>query len=236
MLEQDEVLAPEVPHVERLSLYVAALSLDATSVDISYPASIFVGIKSLSTPAGSRFAETKYHWSTHGEWEFNSLREYWEVELPKLCELLTIPDVDANDGFTICVQISTPANVRPTFSLPGQITVPKSTIVGLNGLIDSTTGDVKFVCLEHTTRLVGPDEDDPEGSEKKLQPFSRKRVLFAHSEILKASCDYFNDLLTGEFEEAERARRGDSRYTTIIVDDAGFETVYWLLKYVPACS
>jgi hypothetical protein len=38
--------------------------------------------------------------------------------------------------------------------------------------------------------------------------------------------------LTGEFEEAEKARRGDSRHVTVLIDDAEFETVYWLLKWV----
>ena len=66
-------------------------------------------------------------------------------------------------------------------------------------------------------------------SRSKTQTLSRKRVLYAHSDILKTRGEYFNDLLMGGFSESEAARRNEARHTTILVDDAGFETVYWML-------
>jgi hypothetical protein len=144
--------------------------------------------------------------------------------------LLAIPELAAQDAFCICVQISTPQASRPSFTLPKQVIIPKSLINGLKSLVDSTTGDVKLLCLQHTVR--SPDLVVRGEVDQSTQPLSRKRVLYAHSDILKEACGYFHDLLTGEFEEAEKARRGDSRHVTVLIDDAEFETVYWLLKWV----
>ena len=171
-------------------------------------------------------------WQGAVEYDFSPDAEYCEVELPKLSELLDMPDLRADDGFALCVNIASPQLEQPTFHLPSHINVPRSTIEGLTSLIDSTSGDVKFVCLEHSVpdsnETDGEDSDD--GSSSRPRALSRKRVLYAHSEIVKAACDFFHDLLTGDFQEAERVRRGDSRRTTIVIDDAGFQTVYWLLR------
>jgi hypothetical protein len=220
----------EGAQIDTLSLYIAALSLDAAAFDVNYPARIFVGIKALHTPTGSRYAETKYVWQTTAEWEFTPTSEFWEAKLPKLSELLEHPELEADDGFCLCVDISSPLDEKPRFSLPDEIKVPRTIVDGLKGLVDSATGDVKFVCLEHTIVPVEEEEDASEEDKGKKRLLSRKRMLYAHSEILKAACDYFNDLLTGDFSEADRVRRGDSRCLTVLVDDAGFETVYWMLR------
>ena len=227
-------LASEGAQIDTLSLYIAALSLDAAAFDVNYPARIFVGIKALHTPLGSRYAETKYVWQTTAEWDFSPASEFWEVKLPKMSDLLEYTELEADDGFCLCVDISSPPDEKPRFTLPDEIKVPRKIVDGLKGLVDSTTGDVKFVCLEHTTVLADEEEDAMEEDKGKKRTLSRKRVLYAHSEVLKAACDYFNDLLSGDFAETERVRRGDSRCLTVLVDDAGFEAVYWMLRYVNA--
>lgn len=215
-----------------LSLYIAATSLDGSLDEINYSATIFVGIKSLRTPIGSRHAETRYIWQTVLDYEFSPNAEFCQVQLPELSSLAAHPELMSDNGLMICVNIASPASTQPTFHLPEQIIVPKSTIEGLAGLIDSATGDVKFVCLEHIlsdrdeTEIAGSDDTRPDRS----WMLSRKRVLYAHSEILKAACEFFHDIITGDYQEADRARRGDSRRTTILIDDAGFETVYWMLR------
>lgn len=57
----------------------------------------------------------------------------------------------------------------------------------------------------------------------KLLRQSRKRILYAHSEILEEKSEYFKDLLASGFSETQR-------YNTIIVDDASFSTLYWILQ------
>lgn len=151
------------------------------------------------------------------------------MELPKLSGLLEKKEVDLADEFMICIQIGSPARNGPGFGLPDQLVLPQSVIEGLRGLVDSPTGDVRFVCLEH---VPVPSE----GEEGKAQTMSRRRVLYAHSDVLKARGDYFKDLLTGGFAESEVARRGETRYTTILVHDAGFDTVYWMLRWVEPSS
>jgi len=138
-------------------------------------------------------------------------------------------EVEMADEFSLCIQIGSPARNGPGFGLPDQLILPQSVIEGLKGLVDSPTGDVRFVCLEHVPV-------SSEGEDGKAQTMSRKRVLYAHSDVLKARGDYFKDLLTGGFAESEVARRAETRYTTILVDDAGFDTVYWMLRYVKSTS
>lgn len=152
-----------------------------------------------------------------------------------MSELCNNAGLREEDGFTLCIEIATPDTLGPSFSRPDKIEVDTNLINGLRSLIDSATGDVAFVCLEHLTPSVSTEADNPEeGADKQAQrlPLSRKRILYAHSDILKSASEFFFALLTGDFEEAGRARRGESRHTPIIVDDADFEAVYWVLRYV----
>jgi hypothetical protein len=117
--------------------------------------------------------------------------------------------------------------------------VPPSMISGLANLIDSKSGDMHFVCLEHSSFPVDAHaadvglEEALGKSERSPNPMlSRKRALYAHSEILRARSEYFKTLLGGEFAEMEHARSSESKHITIVVDDASFNTVYWMLKWV----
>jgi hypothetical protein len=113
----------------------------------------------------------------------------------------------------------------------------------LSNALDSPTGDVRFVCLEHAPARMeaspGSEDkikqaDDFEsgaddgGAETKSRIMSRKRVIYAHSFALIARSEYFGHLLNGEFAEATK-RGADGRYT-ILVQDASFEIIYWLLR------
>ena len=214
-----------------LSLYVAALSLD--HLHYTYAASIFAGIKPAEENAGRRYAATEWYWQTCTEWEFTANTEYWECRLPKISQLLLNPTVAEADAFTLCVQISSPAAEKPTFSLPARLEVPESIIGALSGLFDSKTGDVRFTCLEHRLEEnIDQDIESGEAGEPKQVLTSRKRVLYAHSAVLKARGEYFHDLLHGGFSESEVVRRGESRFTPIVVEDADYNTVYWMLRFV----
>lgn len=210
-----------MPEIKSLTLYVGALYLENQAIDINYPADIFVGLRPIERNIGRKHAETKWLWEHKGAYEFTRDREFYEIALPDLKAFLENPIVKENDALSLCIQIGSSPSVKPIFNLPKEVAMPTNLIHGLASLLDSPTGDVKFVCLEQAPR---------DGDEHGNAGMFRKRVLYAHSEILKARCEYFHDLLDGGFSESE-ARRTDSRHTTILVDDAGFDTVYWLLRY-----
>jgi hypothetical protein len=149
------------------------------------------------------------------------------------------PGIAQSNSFCLCVQIGSPADQKPAFNLPEMVSVPPSMISGLANLIDSKSGDMQFVCLEHSSFPVdanaadaGPEEALGKSERSSNPMLSRKRALYAHSEILRARSEYFKTLLGGEFAEMEHARSSDSRHITIVVDDASFKTVYWMLKWV----
>lgn len=114
-------------------------------------------------------------------------------------------------------------------------------INGLAALLDNAnTGDVQFVCLEHR-------EQDGEvfGSADAIAACqTRKRILWAHSDILRSRSAYFRDLLAAGFTETLASPAGSSTRTggsaaeshrrvhTITVDHCDFETLYWLLFYL----
>lgn len=100
----------------------------------------------------------------------------------------------------------------------------------------------RFICLE---RL--PQTNSPPGSAQSHRPPSesssfnrdawkvvRKRVIYAHSDILKRRCDYFNTMLSSSFAESTHSNLplGERRMFDVVVEEADFVTVYWLLKWV----
>jgi hypothetical protein len=224
--------AGETGSTQTLSLYISALNIENALIDYSYTASVFVGIRPPESSVGRRYAETKWTWHRSTEHEFSRDTEYLGVTLPRLDELLADSDIGASNSFTLCVQIGSPSTHRPAFNLPDTVIVPPSVISGLANLLDSTTGDVQFVCLEHTA-VPAEGEHTAEGDQSRIPTstmLSRKRIMYAHSEILKARSGYFKTLLSGGFAEMELAKSSDSQYVTIIVDDASYDTVYWMLK------
>ena len=217
------------PAALTLSLYIAALSFESSVLDFSYVRSIFVGIKPIKCGAGSRFAETKWAWSISRETLFCQESELWEVQLPLLSSLLDQANFAQDDSFSLVVQIAPPPTTGSSFTLPGRRIVPRSIIDGMGGLLDTQTGDVRFVCLEHR-QMPALDDATSDASQRATQTLSRKRVLYAHSVVLRARGEYFDGLLSGGFSEGDQARRTESRCTTLLVDDASFDTVYWMLR------
>jgi hypothetical protein len=67
-------------------------------------------------------------------------------------------------------------------------------------------------------------------------PFSdhttaRKRVIYAHSDILSRRSDYFATMLASSFSENPGAAAGERTVFTVNVEEADFDTIYWLLKF-----
>lgn len=176
--------------------------MESASSDYTFTSAIFLGIRPSQPNIGQRHSHTRWLWHTCTEHEFTKEAEYAAVALPPIDELL---DKQSEDGLTLCVQIGSPSQ-KPEFTTPGEVVAPITILEGLGALLDSSTGDVQFVCLQHV---------DGE---------ARKRTIYAHSEILRARSEYFKSLLSGGFKETE------SKRVTVIVDDADFDTVYWLLQ------
>lgn len=181
-----------------LSLYITSPTLESAPPEYTFSSAIFVGLRPSHPNIGQRHSHTRWIWHTSAEHEFTKEAEYAAIALPPI-------DVEKQDGLTLCVQIGSPSQ-KPTFTTPGEVVTPISLLEGLGALLDSATGDVQFVCLQHV---------DGE---------ARKRTIYAHSEILRARSEYFKSLLSGGFKETE------SKRVTIVVDDADFDTVYWLLQ------
>ena len=69
-----------------------------------------------------------------------------------------------------------------------------------------------------------------------MHAVARKRVIYAHSDILRRRSDYFATMLSSSFAEnaVENKSPGDRKMYTIVVEEADFCTIYWLLKWVYA--
>lgn len=142
----------------------------------------------------------------------------------------------------------------PPFCLPHS-----SLMLGVSNLFDDPlTADVRIIVAER--EMPAPQADDlsetdvtaspPSGlhtpraaqtaSAPKL-PRYRKRVLYAHSGIMKARSEYFaamlgNDGGTGWAETAEGSSgptsEGGRKMHTIRIEDFDFTTTYWLLRWI----
>lgn len=144
--------------------------------------------------------------------------------------------------------------------------VHHSLINGLERLLDSnSTGDVVLVVRERGvirrqggghveqeqtqdeiwTRPVGTPMFDWGQSQEVAQIVVRDRLLWAHSSILGARSEFFNDMLQSEFAEGQEQNlstreiaHGETmqiqgrKVKTLRINDADFTTVYWLLRYL----
>jgi hypothetical protein len=110
------------------------------------------------------------------------------------------------------------------------------------------TGDVRFICLEKSNQTLpsspnlAPDTTLPRSPAStssssshfpSAQTTARKRVIYAHSDIISRRSDYFATMLVSSFSEnAHAVVPGERKICTIIVEEADFETIYWLLKWI----
>ncbi|KAF6762143.1 hypothetical protein DFP72DRAFT_1061420 [Ephemerocybe angulata] len=228
-----------------LSLYITSLEMDYALGGFESAATMMAAIKCQDEAAGARGARPEWVWDFwQHDWIFRQESEVWECPLPVLSDLLDSPRIRQTNSFVICVQIHTPSG--PTIpQQPSVCYVPKDLLDGLESSLDNpNTGDVRFICLE---RLHPDPSSDLASSPSSLSrqsnssgssqsPFSshitgRKRVIYAHSDILIRRSEYFSTMLTSSFSENTALSHGERKTHTIVVEEAEFETIYWLLKY-----
>ncbi|KAH9049710.1 hypothetical protein EDB84DRAFT_1260529 [Lactarius hengduanensis] len=241
-----EVATVQLP---TLSLYVTSLMLDYANAEYEISASMLAAIKCQDDRVGERGARADWAWDTwQTEWTFRQDNEVWQCALPSLSSLLENPRICQTDSFVICIQIHTPTG--PFFPQhPSAYYVPRDLLEGLEASLDnSNTGDVQFICLEkasrdHSQTPASPTPPNTANSESQLSSSSshspsgskitaRKRVIYAHSDILIRRSDYFSSMLSSAF--AETMPSGERKTHTIVVEEADFVTIYWLLKWVYA--
>ncbi|KAJ6490316.1 hypothetical protein C8R47DRAFT_1124207 [Mycena vitilis] len=227
-----------------LTLCITSLLLDFAH-NYEMNASMMAAIKYQDERVGARAEWVWEFWQN--DWVFRRESEVWDCPLPSLSALLENPRIRGTDSFTICVQIHCP--VGPFFpQQPTAYYVPRDLLDGLEASLDNpNTGDVRFVCLERMpsdaegpatplSETSGPPSTRrPSSSTSSQSPFSpqttaRKRVIYAHSDILTRRSEYFATMLSSSFAESKLIP-GDRKLYTIVVEEADFETVYWLLKY-----
>ncbi|KAI0775947.1 hypothetical protein BD413DRAFT_648910 [Trametes elegans] len=231
----------------RLCLHITCLSILYAHQDYETSASMFAAIKCQDDRMGERGARADWVWENwQNNWVFRHDNEVWDCPLPSLSELLENPRIQATDSFVICIQMHSP--VGPFYpQQPSAYFVPRDLLEGLEASLDNpNTGDVQFVCLERTQQ-----ESDKSGSpllgvptsprsvssqsSSSTQTLARKRIIYAHSDILIRRSEYFATMLSSSFaENASTLLPGERKVYTIVVEEADFVTIYWLLKWVYA--
>ncbi|KAI0750970.1 hypothetical protein C8Q80DRAFT_1217862 [Daedaleopsis nitida] len=244
--------APSTPIIRTqpptLSLFITSLTIDYAHTDYGMAASMFAAIKCQDDRVGERGARAEWAWEYwQNNWVFRQGSEVWECPIPPLSMLLENPRVKETDSFVICVQMHSP--VGPFFpQQPSAYYVPRDLLEGLEASLDNpNTGDVQFVCLERTAQqehdsstATAPDSPLSSASSQTSTPthtqmIARKRTIYAHSDILIRRSEYFATMLSSSFaENCSTLLPGERKLYTVVVEEADFVTIYWLLKWVYA--
>ena len=99
--------------------------------------------------------------------------------------------------------------------------------------MERLTADIQTSPTSDAISLTDPRSSSSASS---YSPFSsqttvRKRIIYAHSDILTRRSEYFATMLASSFLENTTFVSGERKVYTIVVEEADFETIYWLLKY-----
>ncbi|KLT39448.1 hypothetical protein CC85DRAFT_288504 [Cutaneotrichosporon oleaginosum] len=179
---------------------------------------VFVGLKHFELPGERMLGEPEWLWSQSAIATFSKRQEYHEVVLPPLSVLLDDPGVLERDSFSIRIVVKHASEVGlpPLVHSDQQFVSRRVTRMNAALLDSQRTGDVRFICLEH--------QDGPASAD--YEAVARRRIVYAHWEML-VHAEYFKATLAGGFSEAS-----DATMTTLVVDDAAFNTVYWVLRWL----
>ncbi|WWD05078.1 hypothetical protein V865_003149 [Kwoniella europaea PYCC6329] len=200
------------------------------------PVGIFVGITSLNPNIGHKLVQTEYVHSQTIEFEYTPEVKYCRLDLP-LSLIESHEGIRRNDGFGLCVRIRPRFELHPPFTIPDPILA--STLAALGNLVDTQTGDVVFVCLEHSIDssedqqpIVFHDINNEDSSAGRTKVRIRKRTILAHVEVLQAKSEYFKDLFNSGFKESDNDDRNTLKRKEIVVDDIDFTTLYWVIRFL----
>ncbi|KAL6305831.1 hypothetical protein BKA93DRAFT_730440 [Sparassis latifolia] len=236
---------------QTLSVYITSLMVDFAHADYEMCTSMFAAIKCQDDRIGERGARAQWVWEYwQNGWVFRQESEVWACPLPSLSSLLENPRIRETDSFVICVQIHSP--IGPFFpQQPSAYYVPRDLLDGLEASLDNpNTGDVQFICLERrdahqelsdstslspitATPMASPSSSSSQSFTP--QTVARKRIIYAHADILTRRSEYFTTMFSSSFAEVPGIHYpGGRKIYTVTVEEADFVTIYWLLKWVYA--
>jgi hypothetical protein len=207
-----------------LSLYICSLLRSREAYHCpAFTSAIFIGITG-SSKSGREHGSTTYLWKHEELYNFQPHDDFIKIRLPTLSHIARDPSVVSENAITLCIRIEEDYGEQPNFQKDGFVQVPNDLVSALGALIDIPNGaDVKFVCLEHEIqREDGQDGGDEPGLR------SRKRVIYANSQILTKRSSYFEDLFATSF--VETAAPQFDRFKAVVVESADFNTVYWMMR------
>lgn len=239
-----------------LCLYITCLTLDLMP-HLELPTAMMIAIKCQDDRMGEKGARPDWVWvNWQQDFVFRQDSEVWDCPLPPLSELLQNSRIKDTDSMVICLQIHSPGLVIHYPSHPSAYYVPRDLLDGLEASLDNpNTGDVRFVCLERLkadSEVSSPPVPASEAPTSPTtfrspsststvshsSPFSgyttaRKRIIYAHSDILIRRSEYFATMLASSFAETnpQGVAPGERKLYTVVVEEADFETIYWLLKF-----
>jgi hypothetical protein len=225
----------DTPDSRCLSLYICSL-LRSREVYPCPPftSSIFIGLTG-SSISGREHGSTNYLWTHAERYNFQPEDNYIKVRLPTLSALARHETVIKENALTICIRIEQEygeqPKSKPNFQEEGHVKVPNDMVSALGALVDVPNGaDVRFVCLEHELDKDEGQMEGGEGYEDGEGLRSRKRVIYANSQVLSRRSSYFEDLFATSFLETTAPQV--DRVKTVVIESADFNTVYWMIRYV----
>lgn len=185
-----------------------------------------------------------------------------EASLPPIADLLLNPAIQEQDCFTLVLRLQTPATYASALNgvekrlVDRCVPRPKATIIsdrtllscrnlllGLESLLDDVnTGDIRLVCLEREQRSSPPSSRDPGllsmAEQSSRNSRYRKRVLYAHTSIMKHRSEYLDDWIrfSSSAEQGLSSRNNstwlDRATHSVTCLDVDFVTMYWLLHFL----
>lgn len=187
-------------------------------------------------------------WQTWGEHHFCHEREFWECHtFPLLSTLLSNTKVASSNSIHLSVQLQSPLAGPPPevqdarhvpryaytiseshpFLITEQSNIVSSNLLsGLSSLLDDKrTGDVQFIVYERkmdelqNTAISGTNLTGN-------HLMYRKRIIYAHSAVLRARSSYFYDMFSNDWLEAE------GQLNLVRVTDCDYVSMYWLLSWL----
>lgn len=230
--------SPQPPKPDDLLLYLSCglLELDYSNKDVAIPATINVTIFERPVASGARPVPIWEQWS---DFIFAAPDdEYFKCPFPSISSILQhSPAVRQADSVVVQVQIQSPFQEALSSGhinglicgprLREAVALPTDALSGLAGLLDDpNSSDVRLYVHETMERSV-----------QNQQPLYRKRVLLAHSSILKARSSLFRDMLDNTDQWSESAveveeSSGRKRRIHHVSINVEFSSMYWVLSWL----
>ncbi|KAH8089064.1 hypothetical protein HD553DRAFT_305032 [Filobasidium floriforme] len=260
--------SPRQPNLS-LHLYLGLIGAQDIPRERAISTSIFLGLQpgeagDERSRKSTSSSTSEWMYKKWKEWQFCGETDWFQYEILPLSEILNNALVLEQNAFTLTLHVKEPDDSAVEPLKDGLQVVPSDLLKGLaNSLDNKNTGDVQFVCLEYgdetnlssasvstsnlmsqTCPLSRTESRTTSSShverEADQDPFVfRKRILYAHSDILKHRSEYFKDML--EFNESCRPstapRQGqdqdaERKVETIHCEDTDYQTLYWMLRWI----